>query len=212
MPATLNNTGILFNDSSQQNTAFTGTKAVVFTSNGTFTVPSGITFLKITAVGGGGGCSGATSSSLSTGGGGGGTIIKYHELQDQGDTLTIVVGTGGANGGPSGNGGDGSNTTVTSAVRGLLATGCGGGGGVYNGAGGSGGTAVGGTTGRLIIQGSDGHNAGSTGAAGGSHLGAALNPMGNYNAGANYGGGCPRRSTTSSFGGRGADGVVIIEY
>lgn len=56
MPATLNNTGVLFNDSTQQNTAFLGSRATAYTSAGTFTftIPTGVTALKITVVGGGG--------------------------------------------------------------------------------------------------------------------------------------------------------------
>ena len=57
---------------------YVGPSAQVFTGNGTFTIPSGITKLKVTVVGGGGGGGGASTSDNLTGSGGagGGTAIK----------------------------------------------------------------------------------------------------------------------------------------
>ena len=66
MPATLNNTGVLFNDSSQQSSAYLGHRISLFTSSSTFTPPAGVTQLKITAIGGGG-----------SGGGWDGIFVRY---------------------------------------------------------------------------------------------------------------------------------------
>ena len=57
MAITTNATTLTFNDSTTMTTApgpYSGGRGQVFTSNGTFTIPSGVTSLKITVVGGGG--------------------------------------------------------------------------------------------------------------------------------------------------------------
>lgn len=96
MPATLNNTGVLFNDSSQQSTAFIGYNASIFTSSSTFTVPAGVTKLKITAIGGGGGGGGYTGQQpIPNYGGSGGGCIAIVTVTG-GTTYTVTVGAGGA--------------------------------------------------------------------------------------------------------------------
>ena len=94
MPATLNNTGVLFNDSSQQSTAYLGHRVALYTSSSTFTPPAGVTQLKITAVGGGGG-GGYYNGSLNNFGGQGGCIIALVTVTG-GTTYTVTVGAGGA--------------------------------------------------------------------------------------------------------------------
>jgi hypothetical protein len=60
MPITVSGTAITFNDATQQTTAanpssYTGARGQVFNTSGTFTIPTGVTTIKVTVVGGGGG-------------------------------------------------------------------------------------------------------------------------------------------------------------
>jgi hypothetical protein len=74
-----------------------GPRAEVFTSSGTFTVPTGVTAVKVTVVGGGGaGGYGLYSSqaAVASGGGGGGVAIKYITGLTSGDTVSVTVGAG----------------------------------------------------------------------------------------------------------------------
>lgn len=68
-----------------------GINSQVFTSSGTFTIPSGVTKLKMTIVGGGGNGRGG-SAYVNGGGGGGGAAIKYLAGITPGNTLTVTVG------------------------------------------------------------------------------------------------------------------------
>ena len=86
MPISINNTTLTFNDATTQTTAATayvGPSVQSFTASGTFTVPTGITKVKVSAIGGGGGGGGGGAnggnggassfgSSVIAGGGGGG--------------------------------------------------------------------------------------------------------------------------------------------
>ncbi|MCF8362844.1 MAG: hypothetical protein K9G70_09510, partial [Prolixibacteraceae bacterium] len=81
-----------------------------FTSNGTFTVPPGVTQITVQAWGGGGG--GADRSTnysgerYGGGGGGGGGFASGVLLVSAGDVITITVGNGGEGGSSNGvNGG-----------------------------------------------------------------------------------------------------------
>ena len=94
-------------------TSSTQTSTTVYTSAGTFTIPTGKTVVKVTVVAGGGG-GGGTNGLSSFGGGGGGSAITYLTGLTPGNTLTVTRGTGGA-GGASGGGGNGS-TGGTSSV------------------------------------------------------------------------------------------------
>lgn len=76
-----------------------------FASNGTFTTPADVFFLKVTCVGGGGGGSFIPASSdpfVDTGGagGGGGAVSFNHISTTPGSTYSVVVGAGGLAGGP----------------------------------------------------------------------------------------------------------------
>jgi hypothetical protein len=78
MSTQLNNSGVTFPDSTTQTTAATagisGIFGQAFTSSGTFTVPAGVTALKVSVLGGGGGGGGATvngSNNVSAGSAGG---------------------------------------------------------------------------------------------------------------------------------------------
>jgi hypothetical protein len=94
MPITLNGTsGITFPDTVLQGAAFVGSRGQVFTSSGTYTVPTGVTAVKVTVVGGGGNGGGVTGQRSGAGGGGGGGIaIEYVTGLTPGDTVSVTVG------------------------------------------------------------------------------------------------------------------------
>jgi len=184
---------------------YDGVAATVYTSNATFTIPAGITRLKVTVVGGGGN-GGVNGTSGGGGGGGGGTAIAYLTGLTPGNTLAVTVG------------GAGTASTVASGTQSISTiTGGGGTAGVANGLDVAGGTASGGS---LNIVGGYGGRTGSVSGvgtqsgAGGSSLFAqpVANTAANQatgTAGALYGGGGAGGVTT---GGAGAAGVVVFEY
>ena len=87
---------------------YAGPSAQVFTSNGTFTIPTGITRLKVTVIGGGGGGGGSTISNGSAGG--------NSSVASGTQSITTITANGGG-GGSAGNqsqrvaGGDGGSAT-----------------------------------------------------------------------------------------------------
>lgn len=206
--------------------SYAGMTSQVFTSNGTFTIPTGITKVKVTVVGGGGGSGGASASfcaaGYSGGGGGGGAAIKYLTGLTPGNTLTVTVGAAGTAGSSSpGNGGTGGNSSVASGTQTITTVqGNGGVGSLANaptgGAGGSssgGDIAISGQPGRyalvsLYVGGQDGGSSyfglGGTKAA---SSGSAVSGTG-YGAGAT---GAYEGSTTIA-GAAGTAGIVIFEW
>lgn len=136
------------------NTAASNFYQIMFTSSGSFTVPTGVNnnTLKVTVVGGGGGGGGETStvSQNGGGGGGGGAVIYEEEITvTAGTTYTVTVGAGGAGGANLTAGGDGGDSSFGT----LLIAGGGGGGNIIGtssvttgGAGGAGGTVSGSIT------------------------------------------------------------------
>lgn len=71
----------------------------VFTSSGTFTVPTGVTSLSCVVVGGGGGSTGCSGASQYSGAGGGGGGLAYGTFSvTPGSTVTVQVGAGGTAG------------------------------------------------------------------------------------------------------------------
>jgi hypothetical protein len=114
--------------------SYVGNQAQIFTSNGTFTLPVGVTALKITVVGGGGGAGGGTLTPSDIPGGsagGGGTAIKYLTGLTPGNTLAVTVGAAGAGGTTNNNGTSGGSSTVASGTE-TITTITGGGGGAGN--------------------------------------------------------------------------------
>lgn len=66
----------------------------IFTSSGTFTVPSGVTSVKVTVIGAGGnGGNGSTPDGFSGGGGGAGGYIVDYVTVTPGASVTVTVGT-----------------------------------------------------------------------------------------------------------------------
>ena len=210
-----------------------------FTSNGTFTVPSGITTIYVSgwAGGGGGGAGGGGDSSFYGGGGGGGSagqsIFRAPYSVTPGASINITIGsaglggTGGTSTGPNGtNGGD---TIIGSLVTLTKGSGGNGGGNVSSGnpAGGTGGTgypngSYGSDGNKTVACGNGGPGAscpfGGGGGSGRAEAGAGSNKSGanafGYGAGGGGGGGLYSGSTSTNGGngGKGAPGLVIIEY
>lgn len=201
----------------------------VFTSSGTFTIPSGVEKLKVTVIGGGGNGGGTTGTNSAAGGGGGGLAIKYLTGLTGGNTLNVTVGTAAntssvasgtetistvsATGGASVAG----NNTVTGAAGGAGSGGdinqSGGGGGIgaagaSNGGGGGGGS--GGATGfRAVNAVSQGGASGFLGGCGGN----GSNDQANGRAATGFGnGGAGSSSTVTRTGGAGSAGVVVFEF
>lgn len=192
-----------------------------FTGSGTFTIPSGISQVKVTVVAGGGAGGGGTAAATpGDGGGSGGTGIKYLSGLTPGNTLTVTVGNGGT--GVSGlAGNNGASSSVSSGTQTITTiTTNGGSGGVLAsqgpGAGGAAGTGgdfnFGGTAGGV------GTPANTTSGAGGPSIfsGGGTQVVGNNTGGAGSapgaggaGGGGTAGNTT---GGAGANGVVIFEW
>ncbi|EHY2717341.1 TPA: carbohydrate kinase [Escherichia coli] len=192
----------------------------VFTSSGTYTPTPGTKRIRVTITGGGGGGGGCQAISnnetfFGAGGGAGGTIISI--MTPTQNSYPVTIGAGGAGGVSATNGTRGGNSVFAS----LIAPGGEGGGkvGVTNTNGGNGGVP---STGDIRITGGDGGdgqsgNIGVSGEGGTSYWG------GGGRAGA--GGGVRGRafgsggggaydagySGTSMTGGKGADGVCIIE-
>jgi hypothetical protein len=195
----------------------------VFTASGTFTVPAGVTTVKATVVGGGGGganCSPTIvtpGSSLSSGGGGGaGALAVGSYSVTPGQTVPVIVGTGGAS---QSNGG--------SSSFGAFCSASGGGGTQFQtsstSAGGVGGTASGGN----ILNspggfGSDGQSnsftgmgngaPGPWGGAGRAYAGGASATPANAHGYGAGGGGTYAAAAGANAGGTGGPGVVIVEW
>lgn len=234
MPVSINNTTLTFNDGTTQTTAasassYVGGRGQVFTGNGTFTIPTGITALKVTVVGGGGrgganttytpsGCGAYTQYNSGGGGGSGGCAISYLTGLTPGNTLAVTIGAGGTST-------SGGNSTVASGTQ-SITTITGGGGGVGGtgatgstgaGAGGAGGTA---TSGTINIPGGNGMPGqvssqifyGSAAATPGGNGGNSLLGAGGLDSanGSVYGGG--GGGSSNGTRGNGAAGVVIFEW
>jgi hypothetical protein len=79
------------------------TNSQTFTSSGTFTVPTGVSKVMVSAHGGGGGGGGGYGTSITAGGGGGVGFIPQIINVTSGQAITVIIGSGGA-GGLSGGG------------------------------------------------------------------------------------------------------------
>jgi hypothetical protein len=117
MAITVSGTSITFNDSTTQTTAFTGAgsspgqSATTYTSSGsyTFTIPSGVTKIKVTVIGGGGGACG-----FACGTNYGGYAGNTSSVSSGSQTISTISATGGSGGVLSGRaaGGLGSGGTI----------------------------------------------------------------------------------------------------
>lgn len=195
----------------------------VFTSSGTFTIPSGITSVKATVTGAGGAGGGATTTANAsgTGGGGAGTAIKWLSGLTPGNTLTVTVGTGGT-GSANAVGNPGGNSTVASGTQTISTiSGNGGGGGAATGnvVGAVGGAGTGGDinlTGSqpmmaLVTYCNAGSNGGASfwaGGGGGGFTGSGAAGTSPGSGGGGAGGG----ASGAVAGGAGANGIVVFEW
>jgi len=200
-----------------------GAKGQAFTSNGTFTIPTGVTSVKVTVVGGGGaGGSVSGSNAYAAGGGGaGGAAVKFLTSLTPGNTLAVTVGTAGNTSSVA----SGTQTITTISATGGSAGGNNGGAGGTGGLGSNGDLNIGGGGGNGGVYGEEAIYIGYHGGAGGNSIfgggGAGLGDIStpsNGAAGRAYGGG--GGGAVSSYGGgggsysggAGAAGVVLFEW
>lgn len=194
----------------------------VYNASGTFVVPAGVTKVKVTVVGAGGGGGGCTPSGTSfvsaSGGGAGGTAIGVLNVTP-GASFAVTVGQGGA-GGIAGQGW-GVNGGTSSFGSAMSATGGSGGtwGSATTSAGGPPGNGFGGTLNILGGFGGDGQGSetlfmpgygGSSYMGGGGRASKLLNGQGMPGQAQGSGGGGSYGAPGT--GGRGANGVVIVEW
>lgn len=190
---------------------------LAFTFNGNFTVPAGVTVLKVERWDGGGGGGGTIAGNGSGGGGGGGGYRRYYVSVTPSAVMPVVVGAGGVGGSPGGNGADGSASSFGGSAgdpgRGGQAAG-----GGSNAAGGN-------PAGAGSIPGNRGAMPGTFGTGGGTFgisdklyditTAAPVGfdgPQGNYPAGGGCGAQTQDASSGNWSGGAGRNGLVIIEW
>lgn len=205
--------------------AYVGGKGQAFTANGTFTIPTSITAVKVTVVGGGGGGAGGIFSSVPCigttawaggPGGGGGTAISFLTGLTPGNTLAVTIGSAGGGGASNANGSGGGTSSVASGTQTITTiSSTGGGGGVaqLSGAGGlgSGGTiniGGGGGAGNAVNNAGYGGGTGGSSTLGGGGRGTSTTgqaPVGGYGGGGGSG-------YSSYAGAAGSAGIVIFEW
>jgi hypothetical protein len=178
----------------------------VFTGSGTFTIPAGVTKVKVTVVGGGGNGANGGSALGSGGGGGGGGGAAIEIISGLTPLSTVSVTVGGV-AGTSSFGAYCSATGGASGSGGTAGAGGVGSGGQLN-IGGAHGTWPTSTSGSSAAYG-EGGNGGSSFLGGGGSANTASN---NGTSGQSYGGGGGGGSTSGGSGGSGAAGVVFVEY
>ena len=189
-----------------------------FTSSCNFTIPAGVSRVKVTVTGGGG-AGGSSTVAPAGGGGAAGSAIAIISSLTPGTVIPVTVGAGGAasSGSTGGSGGTSSFGTYVSATGGAGGTG-----GTSYGpmAGGAGGSGVGGN---VNFNGSYGTDcvlsAARGGDGGGPGSGRGTTGALPAFAGQGYGGGGGGGGSNSTvgagagaLGGTGASGVVIVEY
>lgn len=186
----------------------------VLTASTAFAVPSGITVLKVTAVGGGGGAGSSSSTTAGGGGGAGGTAVVYVGVTP-GQSIPVTVGTYGANSTGGADGGNGTSSSFGSYASG--SGGAGGSGGNNGGAGGAPGNGFGSGLNLLGGFGTDSSGGLSAGGIGGaSSMGgggrASQGAISVENGQAFGSGGGGGYGNANNAGGAGQQGVVVIEY
>lgn len=184
----------------------------VFDASGIFTVPAGVTKVKVTVVGGGGGATGDGSTSAAhngAGGGGGGAAIEIISGLTPLSTISVTVGTGGGGvaGNTAGTGGTSSFGAFCSATGGTGASANSVGANAVNGIGGIG------SGGQINLRGES-----PDGALGGASMisfatqkaASSNNPAQSINGAG--GTGAFASSIGQATGGAGGNGIVIVEW
>src|SRR5574340_233465 len=92
------------------------TQSILITISQTWTVPTGVTAVWISAIGGGGGGAGGDGGSSGRGAGGNGEFCRNRLIAVSG-SLSITIGSGGLGALSPNNGGDGSDTIIVGAFR-----------------------------------------------------------------------------------------------
>ena len=177
---------------------------VVFTSSGSnnWTVPSGVTRIRVVLIGGGGSSSAYATLVQGVGAGGAGGYVEKTLAVTPDDTIQFDVGAGGAASAWNNDGFDGDDSTFTygGATYTAGGGGKGGGSGASTAVAGVGGTATGGDL-NVAAQGYDAYGQG----------GGWVHPGEDGAAGVYFGAGgiC---GDDNDFGGSGADGLIRVEY
>lgn len=192
--------------------------AQIFTADGTFTAPGGVTKVYLTMTGGGGGGVASSEGTAGGGGGGGHSLINRPYTVTPGNGYPVVVGAGGAS---STNGNDSTFDTSVIASKGLTGSTSTGGAGGGSPDGANAVTTTPGAAGFGIKGGNGGNGATSADQAGGGGGGT---PLGAGGAGANAavgnaaaantggGGGGAGSGGGGRAGGAGGSGVCIVMY
>lgn len=205
-----------------------GPNIQTFSSSGTFTVPAGVTSIKVSMAGAGGGGGGCSSSNRGGAGGGGAVqCISYLTGLTPGAAITVTIGTGGA--GTTGAGVAGTTTSFGAYIT--LTAGAGGAGNLNtNTGGGAAGTISGTYTFATAAQAGTNYNTVGTSGGGGSlaqetatldfplrgnggngtsssAAGASATGYGSGGGGANNAG-----TTATRSGGAGTGGFVMVEW
>lgn len=201
----------------------------VFTSNGTWTKPAGISLVRVICIGGGGGsggCAATGSGNANSGaGGGGGTAILTLDVSAI-SSETVTIGAGGSGGSAGANNGSSGGTTSFGAHCSSTGGGGGSGSGAYTGANAlSGGAGGSGSSGDINFDGGQGGYGRVVGGArlfhafgGGTFLGPSTCQSGDAPftpnmPGAGATGGGNGTSASARAGADGADGAVVVyEY
>ena len=216
------------------------TNCQAFTSNGTFTVPAGVTKIKVIVIGGGAGGGGGGANGLAGGGGGAGGYAEGIFTVVPATNYAVTIGGGGTGGTAGGGGAGNSGNNGGNSSFGALISATGGQGGLVNHTGGIGGLGSNGYLNSSLGNGGQGGNStffpfglngtGDGGSGGGGASGAGYGGGGGGKGGGNgsysnavaggnalantgAGGGGGMGSTSSginSNGGNGAAGKVIV--
>ena len=188
-----------------------------FTASGTFTIPTGVTKVKVTVTAGGGGGGYYTGCSAATGGGAGGTAIKVLTGLTAGNTIIVTVGAPGtaAYSDASITGGTGGTSSISSGTQTITTVSATGGVGGYSSSSstfpnsGYGGAA---SNGSININGGGAPISGSTVSAGGGSFwggGSSFTTSGSATPNLAYGSGAGATYALSNPGG---SGIVVFEW
>lgn len=199
-----------------------GYQGQVFTSSGTFTIPTGVTAIKATVLGGGGGGGGCNVSNEDGSGGGmgggGGGAIEFYTGLTPGATLAVTVGAGGNQ---ATSGGTSSLASGNQSIATVSATGGGGGANGNPGLSGSNGNGGSGSGGDINATGqAGGDNNSSSSGTSAFAFGVPTFPRNGSNANGSPGlgrgssgqGGSANPANPGRSGGVGIAGFVMIEW